>query len=138
MPCLLYEPTQGLTTIGAQLFADCLQRELCFKMGAPKFELEQRKTEEKTMSGRPCITKDGEDCLVVTLNAIQQHVKDKPQWIEFIRSTGCGEEVTVNKMFCLAPWRVEPIAVIRGTPSITNETRKNFDVSFQLLFWRFR
>lgn len=138
MPCIQYAPTRSLTIEGARLFGACLNRQLCFKMSTPSFSLESDKQEEKTMSGRPCITKSKADCLVVGVTAIQQHIKDKPQWIEFMRSTNCGEEITVQNMYCLEPWRVLPQAIIRGTPSMTNETRKNFDVSFNLLFWTFR
>ena len=141
MACILYKPTDGLTVQGANAFACDLYRELAFKMNAPDYELKVEKREEETKSGRPCVTTGGK-CLIVTLNAVNLHVKDKPQWIEFIRSTACGEEVRIprNKMPCIDMWRVSERAILYGTPpKIVPKTRKIFTVSgIKLKFWEFR
>lgn len=137
MACIRYKPVRSLTTTGANIFACDDYRDLCFKMSTPNMQLEQQKNEQKTMSGRPCIDKEKEDCLVVTITAINLHTKDKPCWIEFIRSTGCGEEVLVPRslMPCLASMGVSERAVITGTPTMNIISRKLFQVSFKLRFW---
>lgn len=137
MACIRYKPTRSLTVSGAGIFACDDYRDLCFKMTTPQFEIEQQKNEEKAMSGRPCIDKEKEDCLVATITAVNLHTKDKPIWLEFIRSTGCGEVVLVPKtlMPCMAAMGVGERAVVTGTPQIRLVSRRIFAASFKLRFW---
>lgn len=136
MPCLIYKPTQGLTIAGAGAYASGLTRELCFKMGTPQIEIVQNKTEEFAMSGRPCITKQMQR-LKVGVTAINQHVKDKPQWLEFILSTACGEPFDLSQMYCLNAYKVRGQGSIIGTPKIALSTRRNFVVTFEVTYWEF-
>lgn len=137
MACIQYKPKRSLTTSGAQIYACDDYRDLCFKMTVPQFTLDQDKSEEKALSGRPCIDKTKEDCMTVQITAVNLHIKEKPVWIEFIRSVGCGEEVIVphNLMPCIAAAGLTERAVVTGTPVIRLQTRRLFSVQFTLRFW---
>lgn len=138
MPCIHYVPSKGVTPVNANAYLTRSQVELCFKIVDVDFKPLFNKTEEESESGRPCVTGTSE-LLEVTFTTAQMSRKLEPQWIEFMRSTGCGQQITISAADFpqLGAWGVSSNAIVTGQFNFRKESRSRFSVTFTVRFWEF-
>lgn len=138
MPCIYYIPTKGVIAEHASLFVGEAEADLCFSLSeAPNTTYDVKKSEELTWSGRPCIT-SYQEVIFMDLNSAPIKMKEKPKFVEFIRSTSCGEPIRVDvKTLPINCWNVRDEAIVWGVPSTTEIDKLYFSISMTLLFWDF-
>lgn len=138
MPCIHYVPKLGVIASHANNFVAESQVKCCFSLSeAPVIRYDTQKDEQLTWSGRPCITTLREN-LYMSLVSAPILTKDKPKWVEFMRSTKCGETLRVEpKTLPINCWRVNGECVVSGVPQMNIIDKFYFSMSFTLLFWDF-
>lgn len=137
MACLLYVPKRAIIPAHQSQFSSGSQVELFFDLEDYNIKPQKVKNITRALDGRPCVT-GGARTLDVTVSTLSIPKKFLPQWVEFQRSTDCGEEVEIKQLPCLSIWRVKGNAIITGDVNFsTPPGNKVFKASFTLTFWEF-
>lgn len=138
MPCIYFVPTEGVLAKHSNQFIGEREVDICFPLGeAPEISYDVEKSEQIAWNGRPCVTKTRENMRMSLISAPMK-MTEKPYWVEFVRSTSCGETLRIDtKTLPINCWNVNEQCIVTGTPSIEVIDKIYFSVSFTLLFWNF-
>lgn len=138
MPCVYYVPTKSVVADHGLDFVNETEVQLCFRLStAPTLDHNAEKNVEFSMSGRPCITGGLGESLRMSMTSSPMKVREKPKWVEFMRSTSCGESVRIDpKSLPIDCFGVQN-GIIDGTFTLTMINKFYFTVAFTMMFWDF-